>query len=377
MKKFLLTTTALLAVAGVASAAEPLTVKVGGSFKGIAGYVSEDRDTNLRELDFKTDTSVIVTADGVADNGLAYGAKIELEGDQTSDVNSDEAVMYLSGSWGRFEFGDEDGAADRLSYTAPGKFALGGAVGDVGESSYRDFASAPAGSAVSIAAINRILTAFEARDSDDATKVTYFSPRFSGFQVGVSYIPEFGNQGTSTARTEVTGTTAYTYDGQVEDAFEVAANYVGEFNEVGVAFSAAYVSGETVNTIEDLSSYNLGLNLTYQGFTFGGGYTSDGDSTLTKTLANNADDSLHAWTVGLQYETGPYVVGINYLDGSAEGNTADVQDVDASAVSIGGTYVVAPGLSTFAELTMFDKDVEGNTNDNDGSVFIIGSLVEF
>src|SRR5690606_24387431 len=55
--------------------------------------------------------------------------------------------------------------------------------------------------------------------SSDATKITYISPRFSGFQVGGSFIPDSGNVGSAA------GFTTDRDDAQYENVVNLAAQY--------------------------------------------------------------------------------------------------------------------------------------------------------
>ncbi|MCE2964817.1 MAG: porin, partial [Alphaproteobacteria bacterium] len=206
MKKILLGTTALVAVlafAGSANAQQaPLTITLGGSVKVNAGLVDENQDKNLRGNALYSDSDLTVRVDGKTANDVKYGARIRLQ-NQTSDTNNAERYMiYASGDLGRIEGGNFNGAADRMAYYAPNKFGTGGIDGD-----YKTFvannvsATSTAGAGLidgrtSIAGLTEMFKAF---DTNYATKVTYFSPRFSGFQFGASFSPDTTGDTTSAA----------------------------------------------------------------------------------------------------------------------------------------------------------------------------------
>ncbi len=59
-------------------------------------------------------------AQTTADNGLGYGAYLEL--DMDAGGSADEINLFFFGDWGRLELGDQDGAEDAMPYD--GTFSL-------------------------------------------------------------------------------------------------------------------------------------------------------------------------------------------------------------------------------------------------------------
>lgn len=392
MKKLLLGTTALIGAAAIATAAsaqQPLSVTVGGYVQFDAAAVSQDSDTNLRGHDFRTSTEIHVRAEGTTDNGLTYGAVVELEGDQGSTDQSystgdgDENHIYLSGGWGRLEFGDKKGAADTsgLALTAPGDFGLGGVVAD--EESYRDFIVA-FGDATTIATYGWLNEMYEVMNSDTHTKITYYTPVFNGFQAGLSYTPDGAEQGQNTGRSEAgAAATGMPTIGNYEDIVEAAIVWNYAFgNNVGLGLGATYVTADyetkglaAASHREDLSGFNLAANVTFGGFTIGGSYIDLGDSGTLESSA--VYDDTDAFTLGVQYEFGPYIIGANALMADLEEDTAG-NEIDYDAYSFGGTWAVAPGFVTYAEATFFDYDAENaSRTDQDGSVVLVGTRIAF
>ena len=112
MKKILLGTTGLVAVALLATAASAETPKVtlGGFSDFQSGWTNDDRDAGVRSNGFRNDNEITVKVDGKTDGGLGYGAQIDLEADTTNDadnqgVNASRTFTYLDGNWGRVELG--------------------------------------------------------------------------------------------------------------------------------------------------------------------------------------------------------------------------------------------------------------------------------
>jgi outer membrane protein OmpU len=111
MKRIILTTTALVATAGVAAAEVTLT---GSAEMGIFGGDGAVGATAFDvETQFHTDIDVTFTLSGETDNGLTFGATIDLdeEGGFAATNGGPEAV-FLSGNFGTITMGDTDGAFD-------------------------------------------------------------------------------------------------------------------------------------------------------------------------------------------------------------------------------------------------------------------------
>ncbi len=356
----LLLTTALVTFAAIPAAHAELEVTLGGYVTFQAGFFNND-DANSSDRDFLSEAEIHVTAKATTESGLTYGAYVEMQGSTNETTNVDEANLFLEGNFGRIELGDQEGAGSALTVLAP-YVGIGQVMG-----SYADFVTdADSGYSVSETAGD---PGFKAIDTGDATKATYYTPVFSGFQAGLSYIPEVDDQSD--------GEEVQFLDnvGNHDNAYEIGLAYNGEFSNVTVALGAQYTGADAKDGsgLEDISAYSVGAQLGYKGFTFGGGYTNDGDSGQT---AGAADDDVSSYNLGLTYESGAWGVGVSYLDIDFDDAAVpfDVGGVvgsggDYTAYGFGGTYKVAPGLSVGADLVFFDRDrVTGA--DTDGYVAI-------
>lgn len=364
MKKFLLGTTALIGAATLfasAAHAEGPAVTLGGFIDFQAGYVDQDLDASGtvggRDLKFQNDTEIHVKVDGKADNGLGYGAVVELEADATADadgegLNADKTYLFLESNFGRAELGTTAAPTHTMKVDAS-TFAhgTGGVDGD-----FYDFVAGTAGFLVA-----PDLTLNTTGASEDATKIVYYTPRAGGFQFGVSYTPDSGNSGTAS------GFTTDTNAGQAENVFDLGLNYTGQYDQVGIAASATGSFGSAESAAqEDLAAYAFGLNLNYLGFTLGGSYGDLQDSLTAK--AANADADF--WNVGLGYETGPFGASVSYFDSSVGTN-------DFTNVIVGADYKLAPGLVPYVEVNFFDLDAAGTAFDNEGTAVLAGTQLTF
>jgi outer membrane protein OmpU len=374
MKKILLGTTAIAAAALYAQSAQAqITVSLGGYTEFFGAYYDDDV-SGRTSREFQLETEIVVRADGKADNGLLYGAKVELQNGSTSSVSTDEASVYLSGTWGRIELGDFDGAADTLAIYAP----LVG-IEQIDGDAY-DFLSATSGG--TLYGAQPFFGLVKAPDSGDATKVMYLTPRFAGIQAGVSYATQNQSEAQSVVALK-SATPSY------KDFWEFGANYTGAFAGFSVAAGATATMGSgedrqfppftTAPTqLEDFFAWQAGAQLGYAGFKFGGGYI-DGDDfgARRNTVAGDAT----AWHVGASYTAGPFAVALTYAD--AEGAKSDFVTYASDYKTYGGgvAYTLAPGLVLQGDLMYVDEDVvntgTGVTSSNEGFVAVVGTRLNF
>lgn len=358
MKRILLGTSALAGVALFASTASAqVTVRLGGFVNFEAGFLSDDIFDSLDEIvsgddetndgfDFRNDTEVHIRADGKADNGLLYGTKIEIDSSGTS-LNYDEANLYVAGGWGRLELGDEDGASDTLTVFAP-VVGIGQVDGDFADFGAPDVLIKPV-------------------DSSDSTKATYYTPRFAGFQAGISYAPQIDDGGDSVVLTGLDDASAG--GGPYEDVVEIGASYTTDISGFSVALGGGWTFGSakdaTVGGVpvegDDLNSWGGGAQVGFGGFTVGGGYIQ----------ADLTGDDADGYNVGASYENGPWGVAVQYSDY----DTGGLASADTSLISGGATYTLAPGLSVSADLGWYDVEQVGD--DNDGWIGILSTRAAF
>jgi len=387
MKKILLATSAIAGVALSAQVAQAqITVTLGGYTEFFFGYYDDDLG-NRTDREFELETEIVVRADGKADNGLLYGGKVELQNSNigsTADqrgIGTDEASVYLGGTWGRLELGDFDGAADTLKIYAPliGVEQLDG--------DYIDFARAPGTGAFANTTVFGTQPAFGifVPDSGDATKAMYLTPRFAGFQAGVSYTPESDSEAQDVVALE--NTRAYS------DFFEFGANYTGEFAGFGVALSAtgSIASGrDTVGTtvgLEDFFAYGFGAQVKYAGFALGGNWVEADDFNKPTTGAIGGDQT--EWHVGASYTVGPLAIGASYMDAegykAAPGSvTTQVFADEYTAYGVGVAYTLAPGFILQSDIIYYEEDVRTGggttavtTTSNEGYVWVVSTRLNF
>ncbi len=372
MKKILLGTTTLIGAAvlfaGAASAETP-KITLGGFADFQVGIVGEDLDTNKRAGAFRSDTEITVRVDGKTDSGLGYGGGINLEADTTDDVdtqgtNASRTFVYLDGQWGRVQGGSDLGVSNTMKVDASSiARATGGIDGD-----YTYFMTGSTGQVIATPDLFLDYGTGQLRNesTENLNKVSYYTPRFAGVQLGVSYLFDSTSRGQTVARGDATS-------GEAENIFVGAINYEGKFDQIGLAAAATTEWGNSeVSTLEDLRTWSVGAKVTYMGFSVAGSYGDWGDSLRTK---NGGLDDSNYWTVGGAYEYGPFGASVTYLTSNYEASSTT--DNEFSNLSFGVDYKLAPGFTPYAEVSFIELDPTATANDNDATVFIAGTQLAF
>jgi len=387
MKKILLGSTVLVGAAalfaGAAFAAETPKVTLGGTSEFQVGHTSEDKDAGLRNSAFRSDNIVTVRVDGKSAAGLGYGAGVDLHADTSNDADSSytnggaarQTFLYVEGAqWGRVEAGSKVGADATMKVDASNiARATGGIDGD-----WTYFTTPTTGRVIATPDLylNYGATQFGDRSLENSNKVSYYTPRFAGFQAGVSYSID-QNKGQDIDRTKtdyILGTAGNTTTTRaVDNIWTGGLSYQTKFSGVDIAAAATGEAGNATNaTLNNLREWNVGTKLGYQGFSVAGSYGNLGDSLNLK--ATRSDSSTYYWTAGGAYEVGPFGASVTYLQSSVDlGATKD----KFHNLSFGTDYKLAPGLTPYAELNFVDTNPTGTTQDNKATVFIAGTQLSF
>lgn len=412
MKKILLGTSALIGAATLlsgAALAEDPKVTVGGFNTFEAGYTESDMDDNLKNRAFRNNTEIHFNIAGKTGAGLNYGAEIDLQADidgagPTSSagttgggLNARRTYGWLGGdAWGHVEMGSNDGVARTMKVDAASiARATGGIDGDwTYFADVNTFGAAVGGENVGAGSAGSLTghtnnpnfitgprlpvehgpaTGFFNEAWGNNNKITYYTPKFSGFQLGVSYSPDLENRGQLTDRVErVAGGTV-----TARDIWEGALSYEGQWDQIGFAAAVTGQTGKALenSALEDLNAWNAGAKVSYMGFSLAGSYGDWDDSLTTNTAGVNADADY--WTVGAAYETGPFGASVTYLKSDTEIDGAD-NDNEFQSLSVGVDYKLAPGLTPFVEWTWYDIDTDSAAvANNEGNVVIVGSQLSF
>ncbi len=356
MKNRLLAGTALVAagmlVAPAVQAEEPIQLSVGGFMEQYFGYGSSDID-DRDHFDQKSDSEIIFSGSTTLDNGIQFGVNVQLEGNTSGD-QIDESYAFIEGDFGRVLLGSENTAGYLMSVGAP-NVGIGINSGDQGD-------WVPVESDANFAARGTLgATSLENAVVNDVNRLTYFTPRFSGFQGGISYTPDAEEDDNSQP----------SENAEYHDGVDVGINFVESVAGIDVeAFGRYGTASNDAPGGDDPEVFGAGITLGYAGFTVGGSYGQQEEG---------GENEGQAWDVGASYATGPWGVSLSYFIGEAEGSAAsgdeEVQTVEAAA-----SYALGPGIKLIGSVGYndFDDDETGAADDsNDGYWVVTGIKLSF
>lgn len=434
MKKILLCTTALAGLVAGSAFAEELQTTFAGSIKSEAGYrkiSSQYKDSfpltpNQNSSAFSSSAKANLKVEGKTDS-MVYGAVVRLQvvtkqgNGPSTDGRLDRSHIYMDMDAGSVQLGTNIAASRLLSVDASTiASASGGIDGD-----FSDFINLSTSSddtysnnkanlfTSSMFTGTQTLTNMYDGSKESAYKITYLSPRISGAQFGVSYIPDLSNGGNNFNSDHPASSnnnpSYYIPNGlKVKNLWSLGLNYTNMFNDVSFAFSVVGDFGKTSNknnedalgnayTSNSVKTYSIGTVVGKDGFSFAASYSNNGKSGLPKgnyalatsevegvavtTPINFSSFKSNFYTLGLAYENGPMSTSLTYLSGKA-GNSAG--KMKSSIISLGADYEVAPGFKPFAEVTMAQYKPTGSVQDLIGTnaklkatVLIVGTKLKF
>ncbi len=402
MKKVLLAGTALVGAALLSTPAHAdLKLDLGGYFRGYAVYSDNDEVTGSddKQFDLRRDTEVHFTGETTTDAGLTVGVHSELKLGGTGTVHNaannsfynpvhndqtmtDEAYIYFSGGWGRVNVGSEDGAAYLLQVAAPSA--------DSNIDGLRVYVQAfdPAAWAGNTnngtTGFQQTTLGYDNADFKNADRFTYLTPKWNGFQAGVSYAPN-SYQNEIFGATQSPQQTNVGNNVQFDNIWEASARWDGEFDGFGISFGGGYShanservgAATTVIGSDDLVTWDAGLNVTFQDFSVGAAYK-------TSNTGVDTDGDLTTWVLGAAWDNGPYHVGLSYADFNADNNTyggfaplAAGNGVDLQRWTVGGGYTYGPGMTFRGSLAYLNVDSPVATAASSQYQVAIGTDVNF
>ncbi len=309
------------------------------------------------DVDNKHNSEICVVGETTLDNGLTIGVNVQIEAFSEGD-SIDESYIYVqSPTAGQLIVGDEDNAAYLLHVTSPD----GGMPVDSGDLVKVRMFETGGG----VLFDSPLATTNLRLNDNDSGKFTYITPRYAGFQAGVSYIPiltQGGGDNNSALTRAGTGDNGRA-SGQ-HDGVAVGLNYTETFDGFGVQASGGWLRAESFSgganlNNSNLVAYNLGAQFSYAGFAVGGAYVNVPQGQRTATTRFNGD----SWTVGANYTFGPYILGITYMTGVNNKTTGGGMDrLEQGAIS--GTYVLGPGIRLVGGLFYYDWQEENQLSEN-------------
>ena len=362
MKKQLLITTALVtagafALSGAALAGKP-TLSLGGSTEQIFGVGNNADDFDALNgqrtgFDVHSDAEIHFNGAATLDNGIKIRTRIELEGNSASTratansniVNGgpgtagngaagagdndqiDENWMRISGSFGEIRLGSGDAAAQAMTTGYLGTWSTG--VGQLMAFDTTDWIQNDTGSST----VGRVDL------SSDAEQISYYTPRFSGFQAGLSYIPSDNE--------DVNNQRALNAAGD-RDGWSMGVNYATKMNGVGIGVAAGYATeDETTVNRSDREVWGVGARIDFSGFRIGISWVDREEQHSTVDNVTNAGgQGQEHFEIGARYTFGPNAVSIAHLNQETDGSQASGFNGDESIVTaVAYKRTLGPGVA--------------------------------
>ncbi len=336
-------------------------LSVGGYFAHDTHFATQDLDENKGTVAHHVDSEVIFKIGGELDNGLKIGGQIELEALQAGD-QIDETRLDVSGAWGMVRLGMSNSGRYGATWSVGGPNVAHGVSSGV----QTEWLANPAGIGGGMY-FRQPLGSAHTDISNDDPAITYFSPRFNGFQFTATHRP--------TVRGGGSGGQNIGFANEMEDytdAVDVSAQYKGDVGGVGVtlmagAASASASSGAGACGEDDYQAVNGGIRLSAMGFSVGG-------------ILSDVDDEQRcgsgtAMHVGASYGQGPWALSVTAHDGDHAQSAAD-GEAELSVWAVGARYTLGGGVTLHASFQ--DAEVTNEAGDsNAGQAFTAGLRVGF
>jgi len=376
----LLATSALVAAGlwGMTEAAsaqakvEPISAVVGGYFEQTFGHASNKNDVNNgavvarpNKMSQFSDSEVFVGGRTTLSNGIVIGFDVQIEGNTAGD-QIDESYIFIDGAFGRFLIGSENSADVIMHMGTP---AAGRAYGANGSSAqgwiYRptnvSVISDPSAPGCAVGGGSAGVGAAGC----DSQRVTYFTPRFAGFQVGASFTPNTGREDANNFDDKRAART---------NSVHASVNYMNNFSGLQLNASAGMsslkkVDNAAANTAagNDVVDYALGLQVGMSGFMVGASYRN--------VDADRAVENGNGFSVGATYTTGPLSVGLSYLKSETDGLAANTAKDKMSQVLFSANYQIGPGVDLIGSIFNIKWEDEGSAvADNNKGTGVVGGI---
>lgn len=305
----------------------------------------------------RSDAEIWFRGRGHLSADLVIGFVVQLEADSQPDRQIDESYLFLEGRPGRLVLGAENDAAYLQHVSAP----RAGAAWGVLESAATSWVYKPR--YVSFLSTTAPMTA------GDDRKVTYFTPRLAGTQLGLSVTPSESETGRDVADRARDRTNTLT----------LSANGRWGWGDTRLSLSAGWVhaGGAVAATTADrrapIDDAALGAELRHRRFTIGAGF---------RRLVNpGGAQHGRAMALGIAWEGDDLAAGLGVLRSETAGTqTSPGADLGDLAM-LSGSYRLGPGVhltgALFAARFSNGRSPYGAEDRNQGFGAVSGMRLSF
>lgn len=346
--------------------------------------------TNNENLGFNSNVAAHLTIQHDTQNNWNYGAQIGLKTNTEGSSKAGKHYLDRTYLWaqhdnvGRFEFGSNISAAGEMQIKGDKSGGWDNYV------SVTTAAGVSKSNFLSGAKLVFKETTFKT-PNERSRKITYYTPKFNGFQFGVSYIPDVTNNGASSSMPNTdTSPTRQEHNGIASGVTWEHTFAPNKTLEVAVVSEYAKLKRSTTDVAQG-RTYN-----TSKAISIGATYTH-GDLEVSSSYGNHFNTNI---------QTNVDAPKAWFCDLGAEYNLTDKLSINGSAfysekysnpfrlLAIGAEYKLVPGIKNYVKVTNFNMnqkkaytdvaiDAVGNatlTNSglrNKGTAVILGSKFKF
>jgi hypothetical protein len=313
MRKLLLTSSALVAVASISSYAVA-DVSVSGEFEW--AYVQQAADQTAQDGDsFVMDNEIVISFSNKTDSGLTVGGKFEMDVD-AANATTDESVLTISGGFGTFRLGQEDSMHETFGITEVDLIDEEGDGRYVGTNSHT------------------IAQHAGEQGSTDGNKIGYVTPKMGGFQAGIS-VEDSGDNATT-------------------DMTAMGASYT--FPIAGGSIVVKY-NQSTLDGATDTDTSNMGAQLNLGAM-----------SLIISSMTNETGttENQEGTGFGIKYDMGgglTIAASATEVEDDADTSAGENEKYTANIGEV--VYTVAPGLKAKVTYTDYEYKDGGQTTVGD------------
>jgi hypothetical protein len=313
MRKLLLTSSALVAVASISSYAVA-DVSVSGEFEW--AYVQQAADQTAQDGDsFAMDNEIVISFTNKTDSGLTIGGKFEMDVD-AANATTDESVLTISGGFGTFRLGQEDSMHETFGITEVDLIDEEGDGRYVGTNSHT------------------IAQHAGEQGSTDGNKIGYVTPKMGGFQAGIS-VEDSGDNATT-------------------DMTAMGASYT--FPIAGGSIVVKY-NQSTLDGATDTDTSNMGAQLNLGAM-----------SLIISSMTNETGttENQEGTGFGIKYDMGgglTIAASATEVEDDADTSAGENEKYTANIGEV--VYTVAPGLKAKVTYTDYEYKDGGQTTVGD------------
>ena len=383
--------------AAIAGAAKEVDVKLQGRFDFTAGHFAPNgkkdfkyMTANKKNTSFNSSTYLGAKVEGQSDDGVIYGAQIGIETTAKSSRKK-PSFIYLITDYGKVELGSNKTAMSQMkitAYTGTNATGIGGGWDTWPRLNPEDYPEMPylTGTGNYLDAKIR-----ETGKTEYSRKISYFTPKFAGLQVGITYVPDTANLGFDsmsahhvTYKAKIPG-----YSFAVKDGIAAGVTYERQLAEdVSMKTSVTSERGKVVaydvnnnkvtnKKFRNLSTYNIGAELKVNNTSFAGSYGNHMKSFTSKdvdTISRKSD----MYSLGARQNFGKAGISLTFFKSSHRSNELTVGN-------LGVEYKVMPGLLPYAQWSSYvtkgryrtQASGEKKTEKRKGQVILVGAKLQF